>query len=184
MIIADALIIATPVYSRRHLRTLKALIDAILGPYADVTGAHRIKAFQQPGDPEAQTVQIDLRKIKPRVASCIAVAGPGLAFQEQVSYGPANDAIGDLPTSLTCRRSNCSSLVHGCVIRIVIPKQCDRSCGYLRPTYLSQMGQPWEEAKYLGTQEPGSCPYCHQLQTDFRSGNYAVCALYVVPTES
>ncbi|KAJ5547311.1 hypothetical protein N7494_004896 [Penicillium frequentans] len=43
---ADALIIATTVYSHQSPGALNALADAILGPYADVSNAHRIKALQ------------------------------------------------------------------------------------------------------------------------------------------
>lgn len=40
----------------------------------------------------------------------------------------------------------------------------------------SQIGQPFEDAKYLGPEEDGSCPYCHLLKFEFQGdGNQIRC---------
>lgn len=172
---ADALIIATPVYSHQPPGTLKALADAILGPYADVSDAHRIKALQESGDPEAQNTQIDLRELRPRVAGFIAVAGSGPAFPEQWTMA--------LPTM----HSVVYPLHSRVVDQIILPGFANAGSVLLDPEnaiaraetlgrrVASQMGQPLEKAKYLGTEEPGSCPYCHQLKIEFRQANHVVC---------
>lgn len=80
---ADALIIATPIYSHQPAGSLKALQDAILGPFADTCGQHRIHQRQKAGDPAARGVVVDPRAIKPRVAGFIAVAGSRGQFPEQ-----------------------------------------------------------------------------------------------------
>lgn len=80
---ADALIIATPIYSHQPAGSLKALQDAILGPFADTCGQHRIYQRQKAGDPALKGVVVDLRAIKPRVAGFIAVAGSRSQFPEQ-----------------------------------------------------------------------------------------------------
>jgi multimeric flavodoxin WrbA len=172
---ADALIIATPVYSHQPPGTLKALADAILGPYADVSDAHRIKALQESGNPEAQNAQIDPRELKPRVAGFIAVAGSGPAFPEQWTMA--------LPTMHSVIYP-----LHARVIdQIVLPGFANAGSVLLDPEnaiaraetlarrVASQMGRPFEETNYLGSEELGSCPYCHQLKLEFRQGNHVVC---------
>lgn len=80
---ADALIIATPIYSHQPAGSLKALQDAILGPFADTCGQHRIYQRQKAVEPAVKDVVIDPRAIKPRVAGFIAVAGSRGQFPEQ-----------------------------------------------------------------------------------------------------
>lgn len=80
---ADALIIATPIYSHQPAGSLKALQDAILGPFADTCGQHRIFKRQKSGDPSVKDIVVDPRAIKPRVAGFIAVAGSRGQFPEQ-----------------------------------------------------------------------------------------------------
>lgn len=65
---ADALIIATPIYSHQPAGSPKALRDAILGPFADTCGPHRIHQRQKAGDPAARGIVVDPRAIKPRVS--------------------------------------------------------------------------------------------------------------------
>lgn len=80
---ADALIIATPIYSHQPAGSLKALQDAILGPFADTCGQHRIYQRQKAGDSSVKGLAVDPRAIKPRVAGFIAVAGSRGQFSEQ-----------------------------------------------------------------------------------------------------
>lgn len=80
---ADALIIATPIYSHQPAGSLKALQDAILGPFADTCGQHRTHQRQKAGDPTVKGVVVDTRAIKSRVAGFIAVAGSRGQFPEQ-----------------------------------------------------------------------------------------------------
>ena len=72
---ADALVFATPVYSRQPAGTLKAVIDRILGPYTDCSFALRAKERKAAGDPLYENVNIDERLLKPRVAAFICAAG-------------------------------------------------------------------------------------------------------------
>lgn len=80
---ADAMIIATPVYSLQPAGSLKALQDTVLGPFADTCGQHRIDQRQKAGDPAVNGVVVDSRAIKPRVAGFMAVAGSRAQFPEQ-----------------------------------------------------------------------------------------------------
>ncbi|WKT51527.1 NADPH-dependent FMN reductase-like [Fusarium oxysporum f. sp. vasinfectum] len=74
---ADTIIIASPVYSHQPAGTLKALVDAILGPSADVSMAYDLKRRQENGDESVKDLKVDPRDFKP------SVAGSNPTFPEQ-----------------------------------------------------------------------------------------------------
>ncbi|KAJ4113135.1 hypothetical protein NW760_014220 [Fusarium oxysporum] len=80
---ADTIIIASPVYSHQPAGTLKALVDAILGPSADVSMAYDLKRRQENGDESVKDLKVDPRDFKPSVAGFISVAGSNPTFPEQ-----------------------------------------------------------------------------------------------------
>ncbi|KAG9495636.1 hypothetical protein J7337_012190 [Fusarium musae] len=172
---ADAIIIASPVYSHQPAGTLKALTDAILGPYADVCMAYDLKCRQEEGDESVKDVKIDPRDLKPRVAGFIAVAGSNTTFPEQWTMA--------LLTMQTCIYP-----IHSRVIDQVVltgyaspgAVLADSGAALKRAELLgrrvaSQMGKPYDEAQYLGPEESGSCPYFHLLEIEFREENKVVC---------
>lgn len=172
---ADALVIFSPVYSHQPAGSLKALTDAILGPYADVSEAYRIRARQEKGDEAVRDVKVDPRELKAHVAGFIAVAGSGRPFPEQWTMA--------LPTMHTCIYA-----LHAKVVdQVVFPGFANAGAVLLDAVntigraetlgrrIASQIGKPYEEAKYLGEEEEGSCPYCHMLKVEFRKGNHVVC---------
>ncbi|KAI5920394.1 flavoprotein [Camillea tinctor] len=178
---ADALIIASPVYSHSPAGTLKALADAILGPYADVSESYRIKARQESGQANGHTngnssaKQPNPRDLKPRVAGFIAVAGSAPEFPEQWTM-----ALPALHSVTYC--------MHAHVIdQVVFPGFANAGSVLLEAEHTiprartlgervaSQIGKPYDEAMYLGPEEEGSCPYCHLLKIEFREGNNVAC---------
>ncbi|VUC32970.1 unnamed protein product [Clonostachys rosea] len=172
---ADALIIVSPVYSHQPAGSLKALADAILGPFADVSEAYRIKLRQSKGDSVALESKIDPREVKPRVAGFITVAGSGPQFPEQWTM-----ALPTMHSIVYC--------LHAQVIdQIVLPGFANagavlidsgtaiKRAELLARRVVSQMGKAYDEATYLGSAEEGSCPYCHLLKIEFREGNDVVC---------
>ncbi|KAH7173228.1 uncharacterized protein B0J16DRAFT_275003 [Fusarium flagelliforme] len=142
---ADAIIIASPVYSHQPAGTLKALADAILGPYADVSMAYDVKRRQEEGDESVKDVKVDPRDFKPRVAGFIAVSGSNPTYPEHPGSVLADSGAALERAELLGRR------------------------------VASQMGKPYDEAQYLGPEESGGCPYCHLLKIEFREGNKVVC---------
>lgn len=165
---ADAIVIATPIYSRQPAGTLKAVGDSILGPFADVSTAFRTARRKAEGDPAVQDVDIDPLQLKPRVAAFIGVAGSAQQFQEQWTMA--------LPTMHLLMYP-----IHATVVdQVVIPGNANPAAVLLRPEstlaraellgqrVASQMGKPVDEAHYLGPEEKGSCPYCHLLKIGFR----------------
>ncbi|KAI7764859.1 hypothetical protein LZL87_013842 [Fusarium oxysporum] len=172
---ADAIIIAGPVYSHQPAGTLKALTDAILGPYADVCMAYDLKRRQEEGDEPVTDVKINPRDLKPRVAGFIAVAGSNPTFPEQWTMA--------LPTMQTCIYPIHSRVVDQVVLSGYASQGAvlaDSGAAVERAELLgrrvaSQMGKPYDEAQFLGPEESGSCPYCHLLKIEFREGNKVVC---------
>ncbi|KAI1498592.1 flavoprotein [Biscogniauxia marginata] len=172
---ADALIIASPVYSHQPAGTLKALADAILGPYADVSDSYRIKARQEAGESNGHTGTPNPRDLKPRIGGFIAVGGSAPEFPEQWSMA--------LPTL-----HSITYAIHARIIdQVVFPGfanagsvllEAESTIGRSRTLgerVASQIGKPYDEAKYLGSEEEGSCPYCHLLKLEFREGNNVAC---------
>ncbi|EXL74455.1 hypothetical protein FOPG_10482 [Fusarium oxysporum f. sp. conglutinans race 2 54008] len=75
---ADTIIIASPVYSHQPAGTLKALVDAILGPSADVSMAYDLKRRQENGDESTMalpTMQTCIYSIHSRVVDKVVLAG-------------------------------------------------------------------------------------------------------------
>ncbi|KAF4416154.1 nadph-dependent fmn reductase [Fusarium acutatum] len=172
---ADAIIIASPVYSHQPAGTLKALADAILGPYADVSVAYDLKRRKEEGDESVKDAKLNPRDFKPRVAGFIAVSGSNPTFPEQWTMA--------LPTLQTCIYPIHSRVVDQVVLSgYASPGSVlvDSGAALARAELLgrrvaSQMGKPYDEAQYLGPVESGSCPYCHLLKIEFREGNKVVC---------
>ncbi|KAJ9149984.1 Oxidoreductase [Pleurostoma richardsiae] len=174
---ADALIIASPIYSHQPAGTLKALADAILGPYADVSEAYRSRRRQESGEPGSENFQFDPRETKPRVAGFIAVAGSSAPFPEQWTMALPSMHIVTYP-------------IHARVVdQVVFPgfatagavlldaENTVERAKRLGVHVASQMGKPYDEARYLGPKEEGSCPYCYLLKIEFREENHVVCTV-------
>ncbi|KAJ9130112.1 Oxidoreductase [Coniochaeta hoffmannii] len=179
---ADALIVATPVYSHQPPATLKALSDYILGPYADNSSSFRSLARNAAGDLEfdgadADAAPVDPRDVKPRVAGFLAVCGSNTPFPEQWTMALPTMHILTYP-------------LHAKVVdQVVLPGNANAGAVLLEPLrtvdrarllgerVASQVGKAYDEAEYLGEEEKGSCPYCHMLKIQFRGGNRVQCVV-------
>ncbi|KAH8752976.1 hypothetical protein F5883DRAFT_432853 [Diaporthe sp. PMI_573] len=141
---ADALIIATPIYSHQPAGSLKALQDAILGPFADTSNHHRTYQRQRAGDAAVKEVVVDPRAIKPRVAAFIAVAGSRGQFPEH-GFAHAGAVLTD--------------------------REAMTRASKIGTNVASQIGRPFDDAEYLGPEEDGSCHYCHLLKFEFQGAD-------------
>ncbi|GAB7322741.1 hypothetical protein MBLNU13_g05324t1, partial [Cladosporium sp. NU13] len=171
---ADALIFATPVYSRQPAGTLKAVIDRILGPYTDCSFAIRAKERKAVGDPLYQNVNIDERLLKPRVAAFICAAGSM----------ETNQATMALPTLHTLIFSLHVKVVDQVVCYgVPIPGMVSFKEGgkaVLRAQELgrnvaSQVGKAFDDAVYLGPHPRGACTYCHLKKIELKEENSIEC---------
>lgn len=155
----EEIILDSQVYSHQPAGTLKSLADAILGPYTDVSMAYHLRRRQQEGDESVKDVKVDPRDFKPHVAGFIAVYGSNPTFPEQWTMA--------LPTLQTCIYPIHSRVVDQVVLSgYASPGSvlADSGAALARAELLgrrvaSQMGKPYDEAHYLGSEESGSCPY-------------------------
>lgn len=167
---ADALIIATPIYSHQPAGSLKALQDAILGPFADTSNQHRINQRQKAGDPTVKDVVVDQRAIKPRVAGFIAIGGSRGQFPEQWTL--AMPSLHQFTYPLHCKVVDLFVFPGFAQAGTVLtdPEAVARA-SKIGTNVASQIGRPFDDAEYLGPEEDGSCPYCHLLKFEFKGAD-------------
>lgn len=172
---ADALIFATPVYSHQPAGTLKALLDRILGPFTDAAFAQRILTAQQSGDEIYQGIKADHRILKPRVAAFIAVAGSVLNDQISMALPTLHQFVYPLHAKVVDQDvfkgygSPGSVLLYG--------GEAIKRAQRMGENVASQIGKHFDEARYLGPDEPGNCPYCHlpKVEIDYTATNDVGC---------
>lgn len=167
---ADALIIATPIYSHQPAGSLKALQDAILGPFADTSDQHRTLQRQKAGDPKVRDAVVDPRAIKPRVAGFIAVAGSRGQFPEQWTL--AMPSLHQFTYPLHCKVVDMvvfPGFAHAG--SVLTDSDAITRASKVGTNVASQIGRAFEDAKYLGPEEDGSCPYCHLLKFEFKGAD-------------
>ncbi|KAI8400654.1 hypothetical protein FOFC_19502 [Fusarium oxysporum] len=154
---ADTIIIASPVYSHQPAGTLKALVDAILGPSADVSMAYDLKRRQENGDESVKDLKVDPRDFKPSVAGFISTCIYSIHSRvvDKVvlaGYTSPGAVLADSGTALG-------------------------RAELLGRRVASQLGKPCDEAQYLGPDESGTCPYCHLLKIELCEANNVVCTV-------
>jgi multimeric flavodoxin WrbA len=153
---SDALIVATPIYSRTVPGLLRLLGDKISGPQADVAFTSELLRMRAEGTPISVDFPIDERVLRPRVAGFLAVGG---------SLPPRWKSLA-LPLLHTLTASAQIAVVDqaefagaGSPASILLdPAALDRA-RRLGRNVGEQLGRSYEEAEYRG--EPGICPLCH-----------------------
>lgn len=156
LMLADALVIAVPIYARTAPGTLRLLGDRLLGPNADAAFVQELLALRAAGRAPAVPFRVDERVLKPRVAGFIACGGSlpehwktlalpllhtftfsmQIAVVDQVVFGGAGT-----PRSI-----------------VLDPAALERAT-QLGANVAGQAGRSFEQAEYLGP--PGLCPMCH-----------------------
>ena len=155
---ADAIVVASATYSHQPPGFLKVLMDRIGGPYLDVGFVRRALEQKAKGDPKFANFTYDERLLKPRVLGFMMTGGS--TTPDQFSM-----ALPSMQLYFYC--------LHAKVVDQFIGKNCldagsvllfadivDRA-RMLARNVISQIGKPFEEAKFLGVAELGACSYCH-----------------------
>lgn len=172
---ADAIIFGSAVYSHQPPGALKAVIDTILGPFADASMARRIADGQKHGDPAYADAKFDSRMLKHRVVGFMAVAGS--PFSSQITM--ALPTLHQIPYCLHAK------VVDQVVFRgyavpgsILLDEEntIARAEGLGR-NVASQMGKSFDDAVYLGERNESDCPYCHlsKIEIDYTQSNEIGC---------
>ncbi|CAN5344460.1 hypothetical protein BH11ACT2_BH11ACT2_02400 [soil metagenome] len=153
---SDALIVATPIYTRTIPGKLRLLGDKISGPQADVAFTTELLRMRAEGVPIPVQFAIDERVLRPRVGGFIAVGG---------SIPPRWKSLA-LPLMHTLTASMQLAIVDqvqfagaGSPSSILLdPAAIDRA-RELGRAVAAQLGRGYDAAEYVG--EPGVCPLCH-----------------------
>lgn len=163
---ADALIFSTPVYSHQPAGALKAVLDRITGPFTDASFAQRVQERKAAGDPDFQHLNIDERLLKPRVAAFICCAGS--STPDQVTM-----ALPTLHLQVYCFHAKVVDQFVAMSVGgpgIVVAKEGGvyvERARQLGRNVASQLGVPFDNAKYMGEEPRGACPNCHLSKIDF-----------------
>ncbi|QDS73270.1 hypothetical protein FKW77_004829 [Venturia effusa] len=172
---ANALIFSSAVYSHQPPGALKAVLDTILGPFADASMAHRFAAGQARGDERYADAKFDPRLLRHRVVGFMAVAGS--PFLSQITM--ALPTLHQMPYCLHAK------VVDQIVFRgFAVPgavlldeAKTVRRAEVLGRNVVSQMGKSFDEAVFLGERREGDCPFCHlsTIEVDYTRGNEIGC---------
>lgn len=147
---ADAIIIASATHNRQLPGYLKVVMDQIGGPALDVAAAWKRKG--------AGDTDFDDRVLKPRVLAFIATGGSRTVDQYSQVLPTLYPQFHSLHAKVVDQYVAKGFLASGAVL--ASPSVVER-VGQLGRNVASQLGKSFEDARYLGPEEEGSCQYCH-----------------------
>ena len=150
---ADAIIVSTPTYSHQPPGTLKLLMDRIGGPSLDVT-------FGKTFNPS----KLDPRLIKPRVLGFIAVGGSLTPDQFTMALPTLHLLFYGLHAKIVDQFIGQDLGLSGAVC---LHDDLIARARRMGQNLASELGKPYDEARYLGDEEVGACPHCHLSKIEF-----------------
>ena len=157
---ADGIIFVTPTYSHAPAGFLKAMTDRILGPFTDVVFATKMLEAKKAGDEKFKDVVIDERLFKPRVVGFLALGGSttpdqfalALPMLHLIVY-PLHAKVVDQAVIMACGAPGLAAIKdNGALVERA--QEMGRNVA-------SQLGRKFDDAKFLGDEPAGACPYCH-----------------------
>ncbi|KAI9928854.1 hypothetical protein ASPWEDRAFT_36662 [Aspergillus wentii DTO 134E9] len=161
---ADALILSSPIYSHQPAGTLKTLVDRILGPFTDVALAKKTIEMRA-GDPRFVDKNVDSRLLKPRVVGFMAVGGSTNTDQITMALPTMHNLVYSLHAKVVDQVVFQGYGAPGSVLATGKGDAVERA-ETLGENVASQLGRQFDEAKYLGPEPTGACPYCHLSKID------------------
>jgi len=159
---ADAIIVASPIWTRQPAGHLKNFCDRALGPRVDY--AMVMKAVEGGAAPNSDLskVKFDERVLKPRVAALIAVGGADGDEWGTLALPGLHQSVFSLHAKVVDQM-----IVYGCPIPGAILfnekkelHEAREKAKKLGKNIASQMGKSFDDAEYLGDIR-GACPICH-----------------------
>ena len=155
---ADAIIVASATYSHQPPAFLKGLMDRIGGPFLDTGFAKQALKKKAEGDPKFANFQCDGRLLKPRVLGFMMTGGSTTSDQFSMALPSMQLYFYCLHAKVVDQFVGQNCLDAGSVL--LKPKIVERA-RLLALNVVSQIGKPYDEAKFLGSSAPGACTYCH-----------------------
>jgi multimeric flavodoxin WrbA len=182
LVLADALIISTPIITRTVAARLKLLGDRLLGANADAAFIEELLrsrgAGSEPAEPfyvevpfRAEPFRVDGRVLKPRVAGFIAVGGSQTSSWKTLTLPMLHMMTFSMQIAVVDQVQFAGASTHRA---IVLDDAALSRAEQLGRNVAGQMGRTFEDAEYLGD-DPGVCPMCH-LDIVVLQGNQVECA--------
>jgi multimeric flavodoxin WrbA len=163
---ADAPLFSTPIYSHQPAGTLKHVIDKIIGPWTDVAFAQRTLKKQEECDPAFQGQIVDKRLLKPRALGFIAVGGSTTPDQFTMALPTLHLLVYSIQAKVVDQFICPGAGSPGAVVTKDGGAWVERAIK-LGSNVASQMGKTFRDAKFLGEEPFGACPYCHLAKFEF-----------------
>jgi multimeric flavodoxin WrbA len=167
----DGLVISAPIHNRTVPGKLKLLLDAILGPKADVAFALEYVRLRDAGQEAAVRFPFDERVLRPRVGGFLAVGGAhtdrwkalALPLMHHMTFSMQ---IGVVDQVVVGGAGTPSS--------IVLDAAALARAAQLGANVAQQLGRAFDDVEYRGA--PGACPMCHLDAVVLHAGGAIECA--------
>jgi multimeric flavodoxin WrbA len=152
----DALVISAPIHNRTVPGKLKLLLDAILGPKADVAFALEYVRMRDAGQEAAVRFPFDERVLRPRVGGFLAVGGANTTRWKALALPLMHHMTFSMQIGVV------DQVVFGGAgtpAAIVLDDAALQRAARLGADVAQQIGRAFEDVEYRGA--PGACPMCH-----------------------
>lgn len=166
---ADAYIFSTPIYSHSPAGFLKAVLDRICGPFTDAVFADTVLRMQEAGDPRFAQMKVDRRVLKPRVAGFMAVGGSTTPDQFSMALPILHTLVYPMHVKVVDQVVFPACGKPGSVIARDRGSPVERAM-LLGRNVASQLGKRFDDARYLGEEPEGACPFCHLAKVELFYG--------------
>ncbi|HEY6760525.1 MAG TPA: flavodoxin family protein [Baekduia sp.] len=170
----DGLIISAPVHNRTIPGKLKLLLDAILGPKADIAFALEYVRMREAGEEATVRFPFDERVLRPRVGGFLAVGGALTDRWKALALPLMHHMTFSMQIGVVDQVVFAGAGVPGA---IALDEPALERAALLGRNVAEQAGRVFDDVEYRGA--PGLCPLCHLdaivLGADGRSVECATC---------
>ncbi|HET6506103.1 MAG TPA: flavodoxin family protein [Baekduia sp.] len=167
----DGLIIGAPIHNRTVPGKLKLLLDAILGPKADVAFALEYVRMRDAGQEAAVRFPFDERVLRPRVGGFIAVGGANTDRWKALALPLMHHMTFSMQIGVVDQVVLGGA---GTPASIVLDEPALERATLLGANVAEQLGRAFDDVEYRGA--PGACPLCHLDAVVLHPGGAIECA--------
>jgi multimeric flavodoxin WrbA len=152
----DGLIISAPIHNRTIPGKLKLLLDAILGPKADVAFALEYVRIRDEGREATVRFPFDERVLRPRVGGFLAVGGALTDHWKSLALPLMHHMTFSMQIGVVDQARFGGA---GVPSAIALDDAALARAAVLGRNVAEQAGRAFDDVEYRG--EPGACPMCH-----------------------
>ena len=152
----DGLIISAPIHNRTIPGKLKLLLDAILGPKADVAFALEYVRMRDAGREATVRFPFDERVLRPRVGGFLAVGGALTDHWKSLALPLMHHMTFSMQIGVVDQARFGGA---GVPSAIALDDAALERAASLGRNVAEQAGRAFDDVEYRG--DPGACPMCH-----------------------